>query len=101
MNRNVQRKANLLTILILIHLLTPASCLPNFRKSCGIDLINRVARICEVRGGYNRMDYMRRKRNIIMECCKNACFDTQLYLYCSADTNTVSKEEDVKVDIVV
>lgn len=86
--------------MILNYVLSPASCEPFIGKSCGGDLIDRVAKICLKRGGYNRLEYFRRKRNIIVECCKNACPDNHLYLYCSANPDAIS-ENDVKVDIIV
>lgn len=74
---------------------------PFFRKSCGAELIDRVAKICYKRGGYNRLEYIRRRRNIILECCKNPCLDSHLYLYCSGDLDIISSDNDVKVDIIV
>lgn len=77
----------------------PTSC-ERPTKSCGAELIARVAKVCYGRGGYNRLTSMRRKRNIIMECCKHPCRDTDVYLYCFDDPDETS-ENDVHIDIIV
>lgn len=78
-----------------MHLFATITSEKQFRKSCGGDLIERVAKICDKRGGYNHLEYFRGKRNIIMECCQNACSDVQLYLYCAGQTETYHNDVDV------
>ncbi|KAJ6641258.1 Bombyxin B-10 [Pseudolycoriella hygida] len=92
-------KKTLLIFSVIICLFTSATCDPTKVRSCGSDLIIRVAKICLKRGGYNHLDYMRRKRNIIAECCTNPCPDNQLYPYCSRG-EPEQPDDDVKVDIV-
>lgn len=95
---------NLIILLILNQLLQPATGDSSLRRSCGGDLIARVAKICLNRGGYyNRLEYWRRKRTIIAECCRSPCYDSQLYLYCSSDDDieTISGNDLKVVDIIV
>lgn len=56
------------------------------RKSCGRELVRRVDRVCQNRGGH--MSYTRNRRvrrGIVNECCMNECADYHLYAYCSND----------------
>lgn len=56
------------------------------RKSCGRELVTRVDRVCQNRGGH--MSYTRNRRvrrGIVNECCMNKCADYHLYAYCSGD----------------
>lgn len=51
------------------------------RRTCGNDLTDRVSRICQPRGGYQR--HSRSRRSIVKECCYNVCPDSNIYYYCS------------------
>lgn len=54
------------------------------RKSCGRDLVARVERICQNRGGHMTYTKARRvRRGIVDECCMNKCTDHSIYGYCS------------------
>lgn len=54
------------------------------RKSCGRDLVERVDRICQSRGGHMTYTKARRvRRGIVNECCTNKCADHHIYAYCS------------------
>lgn len=56
----------------------------NVRRSCGTDLVERVERICQSRGGHMTYTQGRRfRRGIVSECCKYQCADHHLYAYCS------------------
>lgn len=56
------------------------------RKSCGRELVARVERICQSRGGHMTYTQARRvRRGIVNECCMNKCADHHLYAYCSND----------------
>lgn len=54
------------------------------RKSCGHELVERVGRICNSRGGLKSYPvHGRVRRGIVNECCANKCADHHLYSYCS------------------
>lgn len=54
------------------------------RKSCGRDLVERVDRICQNRGGHLTITKARRsRRGIVDECCMKKCSDHHIYPYCS------------------
>lgn len=56
------------------------------RKSCGRELVARVDRICQSRGGHMTYTRARRvRRGIVNECCMNKCADHHIYAYCSND----------------
>lgn len=56
----------------------------SMRKSCGRDLVERVERICQSRGGLLTYTKARRmKRGIVDECCSKKCADHHIYAYCS------------------
>lgn len=53
------------------------------RHSCGPNLDKRVQDLCKSRGGSNQMKpHRRRRRNIVNECCKQICSDSQVHKYC-------------------
>lgn len=54
------------------------------RKSCGHELVERVGRICNSRGGLKSYPVHERvRRGIVNECCANKCADHHIYAYCS------------------
>lgn len=68
------------------------------RKSCGPDLVERVAQICQSRGGHMTHTsprlHRRVRRGIVNECCVNKCADHHIYPYCSNDGGLKSSETD-------
>ncbi|GAB0100046.1 hypothetical protein DMENIID0001_160110 [Sergentomyia squamirostris] len=75
------------------------------RKSCGSDLADRIASVCN--GEYNELyftdtvSHSRIRRGIVDDCCKRRCSDTQLRnYYCQTrdpDFATVSDDSSVYV----
>lgn len=54
------------------------------RKSCGHELVERVGRICDSRGGLKSYPVHERvRRGIVNECCEKKCADHHIYAYCS------------------
>lgn len=54
------------------------------RKSCGHELVERVGRICNSRGGLKSYPvHGRVRRGIVNECCASKCADHHIYAYCS------------------
>lgn len=79
-----------LSALMLIIVIPSILALPartrHVRRTCGRDLVDRVNRICERRGGHMTYTQVHRvKRGIVDECCMNVCLDHHLYAYCSND----------------
>lgn len=74
----------------------PLSQKMSARKSCGLDLVERVHQICQNRGGHLRYTSPRVRRHvrrgIVNECCANKCADHQLYAYCSFQHEVNSSE---------
>lgn len=73
------------------------------RKSCGRDLVARVDRICQSRGGH--MTYTGRarrvKRGIVEECCANKCSDHHIYAYCSKSSDADSSiESPIPIEVM-
>ncbi|XP_031625439.1 uncharacterized protein LOC116342088 [Contarinia nasturtii] len=71
------------------------------RKTCGRDLVARVDRICQSRGGHmTYTDTSRRsrriRRGIVAECCTNKCADHHLYAYCSNDKYNTKSSESIE-----
>lgn len=75
------------------------------RRTCGRDLVDRVNRICEDRGGHMTYTRVRRvRRGIVDECCMNICPDYHLYAYCSNDKQervTKSSESESSIETPV
>lgn len=54
------------------------------RRSCGHELVERVGRICNTRGGLKSYPvHGRVRRGIVNECCERKCADHHIYSYCS------------------
>lgn len=75
--------------------------LPTLRKSCGHELVARVDRICQSRGGH--MTYTRAqriRRGIVTECCTNKCADHHLIAYCTDNkVHSKSIETDTSIEV--
>lgn len=75
-----------------------------YRKSCGRALVERLDRICLIRGGYlshlDRFPHKRVRRGIVHECCLNKCADTHMYAYCS-NTKPKSSESEKNTSVEV
>lgn len=69
------------------------------RHSCGPNLDKRVQDLCKTRGGSNQMKPYRRRRNIVNECCKQICSDSQVHKYCLYSEPVVVLDTSNKYDI--
>lgn len=71
------------------------------KKSCGRDLVARVERICQSRGGHMTYTRVRRvRRGIVNECCMNKCTDHHIHGYCSKSSDSdTSIEAPVPVEV--
>lgn len=72
------------------------------RKSCGRDLVARVDRICQSRGGHMTYTRARRvRRGIVEECCANKCSDHHIYAYCSKSSDSdTSMERPIPIEVI-
>lgn len=74
------------------------------RKSCGRDLVARVERICQSRGGhmtYTSHRARRIRRGIVEECCANKCSDHHIYAYCSKSSDSDSSiESPIPIEVI-
>lgn len=65
------------------------------RKTCGQDLVVRVDRICQNRGGHMTITKARRiRRGIVNECCMKKCSDQHIYPYCLNNVPESGSESD-------
>lgn len=80
---------------------------PHLRKTCGRDLVARVDRICQSRGGHlPHTDVKANKggrRGIVNECCLQICADYDIHPYClnANDDNDNLSETKSLDDIAV
>lgn len=91
-----------LLVILVLYVVMPSICgqpvkknpIGAARKSCGRDLVVRVDRICQSRGGLRTYTRARRvRRGIVEECCANKCSDYHIYAYCSKSHESDSSYE--------
>lgn len=71
------------------------------RKSCGHELVERVGRICNSRGGLKSYPvHGRVRRGIVNECCANKCADHHIYAYCSNGNKRETQPAESHVQVV-
>lgn len=98
-----------LTIVVVLFIVIPSmiSAQPakirRVRKTCGRDLVDRVNKICESRGGHMTHTQVRRvRRGIVDECCTKVCLDHHIYAYCSNNperSQTETGESETSIEL--